>query len=251
MAGKSALLRQTALIALMAQIGSFVPVQSAKIGIVDKIFTRVGASDNISLGESTFMVEMNEAANILNNVSPRSLVLFDELGRGTSTYDGISIAWAIVEYLHENRRAHPRTLFATHYHELNEMEKSFGRIKNFNVSVREVNGKVIFLRKLVPGGSEHSFGIHVAKLAGMPRTIVERADEILARLESDNVKQNLGTKEKLKSQSEQTRGMQLSLFQLEDPVLSQLRDDILAIDVNSMTPLEALYKLNELKKMLK
>lgn len=251
MAGKSALLRQTALIALMAQIGSFVPVQSAKIGIVDKIFTRVGASDNISLGESTFMVEMNEAANILNNVSSRSLVLFDELGRGTSTYDGISIAWAIVEYLHENRRAHPRTLFATHYHELNEMEKSFGRIKNFNVSVREVNGKVIFLRKLVPGGSEHSFGIHVAKLAGMPRTIVERADEILARLESDNVKQNLGTKEKLKSQSEQTRGMQLSLFQLEDPVLSQLRDDILAIDVNSMTPLEALYKLNELKKMLK
>lgn len=251
MAGKSALLRQTALIALMAQIGSFVPVQSAKIGIVDKIFTRVGASDNISLGESTFMVEMNEASNILNNVSPRSLVLFDELGRGTSTYDGISIAWAIVEYLHENRRAHPRTLFATHYHELNEMEKSFGRIKNFNVSVREVNGKVIFLRKLVPGGSEHSFGIHVAKLAGMPRTIVERADEILARLESDNVKQNLGTKEKLKSQSEQTRGMQLSLFQLEDPVLSQLRDDILAIDVNSMTPLEALYKLNELKKMLK
>ena len=251
MAGKSALLRQTALIALMAQIGSFVPVQSAKIGIVDKIFTRVGASDNISLGESTFMVEMNEAANILNNVSPRSLVLFDELGRGTSTYDGISIAWAIVEYLHENRRAHPRTLFATHYHELNEMEKSFGRIKNFNVSVREVNGKVIFLRKLVPGGSEHSFGIHVAKFAGMPRTIVERADEILARLESDNVKQNLGTKEKLKSQSEQTRGMQLSLFQLEDPVLSQLRDDILAIDVNSMTPLEALYKLNELKKMLK
>lgn len=251
MAGKSALLRQTALIALMAQIGSFVPVQSAKIGIVDKIFTRVGASDNISLGESTFMVEMNEAANILNNVSSRSLVLFDELGRGTSTYDGISIAWAIVEYLHENRRAHPRTLFATHYHELNEMEKSFGRIKNFNVSVREVNNKVIFLRKLVPGGSEHSFGIHVAKLAGMPRTIVERADEILARLESDNVKQNLGTKEKLKSQSEQTRGMQLSLFQLEDPVLSQLRDDILAIDVNSMTPLEALYKLNELKKMLK
>lgn len=251
MAGKSALLRQTALIALMAQIGSFVPVQSAKIGIVDKIFTRVGASDNISLGESTFMVEMNEAANILNNVSPRSLVLFDEFGRGTSTYDGISIAWAIVEYLHENRRAHPRTLFATHYHELNEMEKSFGRIKNFNVSVREVNNKVIFLRKLVQGGSEHSFGIHVAKLAGMPRTIVERADEILARLESDNVKQNLGTKEKLKSQSEQTRGMQLSLFQLEDPVLSQLRDDILAIDVNSMTPLEALYKLNELKKMLK
>lgn len=252
MAGKSALLRQTALIALMAQIGSFVPVQSAKIGIVDKIFTRVGASDNISLGESTFMVEMNEAANILNNVSPRSLVLFDELGRGTSTYDGISIAWAIVEYLHENRRAHPRTLFATHYHELNEMEKSFGRIKNFNVSVREVNNKVIFLRKLVPGGSEHSFGIHVAKLAGMPRTIVERADEILARLESDNVKQNLGMKEKLKSQSElSTRGMQLSLFQLEDPVLSQLRDDLLALDVNSMTPLEALYKINELKKMLK
>lgn len=251
MAGKSALLRQTALITLMAQIGSFVPAQSAKIGIVDKIFTRVGASDNISLGESTFMVEMNEAANILNNVSNRSLVLFDELGRGTSTYDGISIAWAIVEYLHENKRARPRTLFATHYHELNEMEKTFCRIKNFNVSVREVNNKVIFLRKLIPGGSEHSFGIHVAKLAGMPRTIVERADEILAKLESDNVKQNLGLREKLQSEKDCIHGMQLNLFQLEDPILSKIRDEISNMDINNMTPLEAIYKLNELKKMMK
>lgn len=251
MAGKSALLRQTALITLMAQIGSFVPAQSAKIGIVDKIFTRVGASDNISLGESTFMVEMNEAANILNNVSNRSLVLFDELGRGTSTYDGISIAWAIVEYLHENKRARPRTLFATHYHELNEMEKTFCRIKNFNVSVREVNNKVIFLRKLIPGGSEHSFGIHVAKLAGMPRTIVERADEILAKLENDNVKQNLGLREKLQSEKDCIHGMQLNLFQLEDPVLSKIRDEISNMDINNMTPLEAIYKLNELKKMMK
>lgn len=251
MAGKSALLRQTALITLMAQIGSFVPAQSAKIGIVDKIFTRVGASDNISLGESTFMVEMNEAANILNNVSNRSLVLFDELGRGTSTYDGISIAWAIVEYLHENKRARPRTLFATHYHELNEMEKTFCRIKNFNVSVREVNNKVIFLRKLIPGGSEHSFGIHVAKLAGMPRTIVERADEILAKLENDNVKQNLGLREKLQSEKDCIHGMQLNLFQLEDPVLSKIRDEISNMDINNMTPLEAIYKLNELKKMMR
>lgn len=251
MAGKSALLRQTALITLMAQIGSFVPVESAKIGIVDKIFTRVGASDNISLGESTFMVEMNEAANILNNVSNRSLVLFDELGRGTSTYDGISIAWAIVEYLHENKRAHARTLFATHYHELNEMEKNFPRIKNFNVSVREVNGKVIFLRKLVAGGSEHSFGIHVARLAGMPRSIVERADEILEKLESDNVKQNLGTRDRLKQKDTSGKSMQLSLFQLEDPVLAELRDALLAIDVNNLTPIDALNKLNELKNKLK
>lgn len=250
MAGKSALLRQTALITLMAQIGSFVPVESARIGTVDKIFTRVGASDNISVGESTFMVEMNEAANILNNVSGRSLVLFDELGRGTSTYDGISIAWAIVEYLHENKRARARTLFATHYHELNEMEKSFPRIKNFNVSVKEVNNKVIFIRKLVPGGSEHSFGIHVARMAGMPRSIVQRADEILAKLEADSVKQSLGTRELLRSKEEKSKGMQLSLFQLEDPLLAELRDKLLKIDVNNLTPLEALNKINELKQML-
>lgn len=251
MAGKSALLRQTALIALLAQMGSFVPADSAKIGLVDKIFTRVGASDNISLGESTFMVEMNEAANILNNVSQRSLVLFDELGRGTSTYDGISIAWAIVEYLHENRRAHPRTLFATHYHELNEMEKSFKRICNYNVAVKEIGNKVIFLRKLVKGGSEHSFGIHVAKLAGMPKVIVERATEILDRLESDNVKNNLGTRETLSSAKTSPHNMQLNLFQLDDPVLEKLRDDILAIDVNNLTPIEALNKLNELKSAVK
>lgn len=250
MAGKSALLRQTALIVLLAQIGSFVPAQSARIGLVDKIFTRVGASDNISLGESTFMVEMNEAANILNNVSQRSLVLFDELGRGTSTYDGISIAWAIVEYLHENNRAHARTLFATHYHELNEMEKTYKRIKNYNIAVREVGNKVIFLRKLVEGGSEHSFGIHVARMAGMPKSIVERAAEILKRLESDNVKSNLGSREALRNQ-QQRQGMQLNLFQLDDPVLTAMRDDILSLDVDNLTPIAALNKLNELKSRLK
>ena len=250
MAGKSALLRQTALIVQLAQMGSFVPADSARVGLVDKVFTRVGASDNISQGESTFMVEMNEAANILNNVSQRSLVLFDELGRGTSTYDGISIAWAIVEYLHENNRAHARTLFATHYHELNEMEKTFKRIKNYNIAVREVGNKVIFLRKLVEGGSEHSFGIHVARMAGMPKSIVERAAEILKRLESDNVKSNLGSREALRNQ-QQRQGMQLNLFQLDDPVLTAMRDDILSLDVDNLTPIAALNKLNELKSRLK
>ena len=250
MAGKSALLRQTALIVLLAQMGSFVPADSARVGLVDKVFTRVGASDNISQGESTFMVEMNEAANILNNVSQRSLVLFDELGRGTSTYDGISIAWAIVEYLHENNRAHARTLFATHYHELNEMEKTYKRIKNYNIAVREVGNKVIFLRKLVEGGSEHSFGIHVARMAGMPKSIVERAAEILKRLESDNVKSNLGSRETLRNQH-QHQGMQLNLFQLDDPVLTAMRDDILSLDVDNLTPIAALNKLNELKSRLK
>jgi len=250
MAGKSALLRQTALIVLLAQVGCFVPAESAKIGLVDKIFTRVGASDNISLGESTFMVEMTEASNILNNVSSRSLVLFDELGRGTSTYDGISIAWAIVEYLHENQKAgHPRTLFATHYHELNEMEKNFKRIKNYNVSVREVDGKVIFLRKLVKGGSEHSFGIHVAEIAGMPRSIVKRAGVILKQLESDNAQ--VGTAGKPTAEIANSReGMQLSFFQLDDPVLCQVRDEILGLDVNNLTPLEALNKLNDIKKIV-
>ena len=250
MAGKSALLRQTALIVLLAQMGSFVPADSARVGLVDKVFTRVGASDNISQGESTFMVEMNEAANILNNVSRRSLVLFDELGRGTSTYDGISIAWAIVEYLHENNRAHARTLFATHYHELNEMEKSYKRIKNYNIAVREVGNKVIFLRKLVEGGSEHSFGIHVARMAGMPKSIVERAAEILKRLESDNVKSNLGSRETLRNQ-QRHQGMQLNLFQLDDPVLTAMRDDILSLDVDNLTPIAALNKLSELKARLK
>ena len=250
MAGKSALLRQTALIVLLAQVGCFVPAESAKIGLVDKIFTRVGASDNISLGESTFMVEMTEASNILNNVSSRSLVLFDELGRGTSTYDGISIAWAIVEYLHENQKAgHPRTLFATHYHELNEMEKNFSRIKNYNVSVKEVDGKVIFLRKLVKGGSEHSFGIHVAEIAGMPRSIVKRAGVILKQLESDNAQ--VGTAGKPTAEIANSReGMQLSFFQLDDPVLCQVRDEILGLDVNNLTPLEALNKLNDIKKIV-
>ena len=249
MAGKSALLRQTALIVLMAQIGCFVPAESAKIGLVDKIFTRVGASDNISLGESTFMVEMTEAANILNNVTPRSLVLFDELGRGTSTYDGISIAWAIVEYLHEHPKAQARTLFATHYHELNEMEKNFPRIKNYNVSVKEVEGKVIFLRKLEKGGSEHSFGIHVAEISGMPKSIVKRANVILKQLEADNA--SVGTVGKPTAEIAQSReGMQLSFFQLDDPVLSQVRDEILGLDVNNLTPLEALNKLNEIKKIV-
>ena len=249
MAGKSALLRQTALITLLAQMGSFVPAESARIGMVDKIFTRVGASDNISVGESTFMVEMNEAANILNNLSSRSLVLFDELGRGTSTYDGISIAWAIVEHIHEHPKAKARTLFATHYHELNEMEKSFKRIKNYNVSVKEIDNKVIFLRKLERGGSEHSFGIHVAKMAGMPKSIVKRANDILHQLETDNRQQGIAkpTAEIASGRS----GMQLSFFQLDDPVLGQIRDEILNLDVNNLTPLEALNKLNDIKKIVK
>lgn len=248
MAGKSALLRQTALITLLAQIGCFVPAESAKIGLVDKIFTRVGASDNISLGESTFMVEMNEASDILNNITPKSLVLFDELGRGTSTYDGISIAWAIVEYIHEHPKAGAKTLFATHYHELNEMEKTFKRIKNYNVSVKEVDNKVIFLRKLVRGGSEHSFGIHVAKMAGMPQSIVKRANEILKQLESDNRKQ--GISKNMADITEQKEGFQLSFFQLDDPVLSQVRDEIKNLDVNNLTPMEALNKLNEIQKIV-
>ena len=250
MAGKSALLRQTALITLLAQIGSFVPAESAHIGLVDKIFTRVGASDNISVGESTFMVEMNEAADILNNISSRSLVLFDELGRGTSTYDGISIAWAIVEYIHEHPKAKARTLFATHYHELNEMEKSFKRIKNYNVSVKEVDNKVIFLRKLERGGSEHSFGIHVAKMAGMPKSIVKRANEILKQLESDNRQQGIAGKP-LAEVGENRGGMQLSFFQLDDPILCQIRDEILNLDVNNLTPIEALNKLNDIKKIVR
>ncbi len=249
MAGKSALLRQTALIVLMAQVGSFVPAESARIGLVDKIFTRVGASDNISLGESTFMVEMTEASNILNNVTPKSLVLFDELGRGTSTYDGISIAWAIVEYLHEHPKAQARTLFATHYHELNEMEKNFKRIKNFNVSVKEVEGKVIFLRKLMPGGSEHSFGIHVAEIAGMPRSIVKRANTILKQLEADNAGVGSTGAQKIEVAKKQ-EGMQLSFFQLDDPVLCQIRDEIRGLDINNLTPVEALNKLNEIKRIL-
>ncbi|MBO5955935.1 MAG: DNA mismatch repair protein MutS, partial [Bacteroidales bacterium] len=232
-----------------AQIGCFVPADSARIGMVDKIFTRVGASDNISLGESTFMVEMNEAADILNNLSPRSLVLFDELGRGTSTYDGISIAWAIVEHIHEHPKGKARTLFATHYHELNEMEKSFKRIKNYNVSVKEMDGKVIFLRKLEKGGSEHSFGIHVAKLAGMPKSIVKRANTILNQLETDNRQQ--GIAKPTAEIATKREGMQLSFFQLDDPVLSQVRDEILHIDVDNLTPLEALNKLNEIKKIVR
>ncbi|MDD2799624.1 MAG: DNA mismatch repair protein MutS [Bacteroidales bacterium] len=248
MAGKSALLRQTALIVLLAQIGSFVPAETAKIGYCDKIFTRVGASDNISLGESTFMVEMNEAADILNNISNRSLILFDELGRGTSTYDGISIAWAIVEHIHEHGKCRAKTLFATHYHELNEMERTFRRIKNFNVSVKEVDNKVIFLRKLVAGGSEHSFGIHVAKMAGMPQSIVKRSNDILKQLETDNRKS--GIAKPVKEIGEHREGMQLSIFQLDDPVLSQIRDEIKNVDINNLTPMDALNKLNEIKKII-
>ena len=254
MAGKSALLRQTALIVLLAQIGCYVPADSARIGLVDKIFTRVGASDSLSTGESTFMVEMTEAANILNNVSDRSLVLFDELGRGTSTYDGISIAWAIVEYLHEHEGSCARTLFATHYHELNEMQNHYERIKNFNVSVKEINGKIIFLRKLVEGGSEHSFGIHVAQLAGMPPTIVNRANEVLAALEKEASSVGAAgkkeTRDALNNITEQGGGAQLSFFQLDDPVLEQIRDEILNADINNLTPLEALNKLSEIKKLV-
>jgi len=248
MAGKSALLRQTALIVLLAQIGSYVPAEKAEIGYVDKIFTRVGASDNISSGESTFMVEMNEASGILNNMSERSLILFDELGRGTSTYDGISIAWSIVEYIHEHPKAKAKTLFATHYHELNEMEKSFSRIKNYNVSVKEAGGKIIFLRKLKKGGSEHSFGIHVAKLAGMPKSILKRADEILKELEKTHHREELI--EKVDELAEHREGMQMSFFQLDDPVLKQIRDEIINLDINNLTPVEALNKLNEIKKFL-
>jgi DNA mismatch repair protein MutS len=249
MAGKSALLRQTALIVLMAQVGAFAPVQSAKIGVVDKIFTRVGASDNISLGESTFMVEMNEAASILNNISDRSLILFDELGRGTSTYDGISIAWSIVEHIHEHPETKAKTLFATHYHELNEMEKSFKRIRNFNVSVKELDDKILFLRKLVRGGSEHSFGIHVAAMAGMPKSVVKRSEDILKQLETDNRKS--GISKPVDKIGQQREGFQMSFFQLDDPVLSQIRDEILNTDVNNLTPVEALNKLNEIKKLIK
>jgi len=255
MSGKSALLRQTAINVLLAQTGCFVAADSARIGVVDKIFTRVGASDNISLGESTFMVEMTEAASILNNMSRRSLILFDELGRGTSTYDGISIAWSIVEYIHDFGALHPKTLFATHYHELNEMERNFPRVVNFNVAVREIQGKVVFLRKLEKGGSEHSFGIHVAKLAGMPRSIVSRADEVLRRLEQANTGEN---KERIKGSLSESAaahnadggGVQLSFFQLDDPVLSQIRDEILATDINNLTPLAALTKLHDIKSIL-
>jgi DNA mismatch repair protein MutS len=247
MAGKSALLRQTALIVLLAQIGCFVPASSAKIGIVDKIFTRVGATDNISQGESTFMVEMLEAASILNNLSSRSLVLLDEIGRGTSTYDGISIAWSMVEYIHEHPQAKAKTLFATHYHELNEMESAFDRIKNFNVSVKEVDGKVHFLRKLVKGGTEHSFGIHVAQMAGMPRSVVERASEILKELERSH--RNNSLEKPVDQIASHREGLQLSFFQLDDPVLKRIRDEIKGLDVNNLTPLDALNKLNEIKKI--
>ena len=250
MAGKSALLRQTALIVLLAQAGSFVPAESARIGLVDKIFTRVGASDNISLGESTFMVEMTEAANILNNVTPRSLVLFDELGRGTSTYDGISIAWAIVEHLHEQPRARARTLFATHYHELNEMEKIFKRIRNYNVAVQEQNGRVIFIRKLQRGGSEHSFGIHVAEIAGMPPSIVKRAGVVLRELEADNSQVGTNTRPSAKKLEQSREGVQLSFYQLNDPVLQQIRDEILGLDINNLTPMDALNRLNDIKRIV-
>ncbi|MDE7074901.1 MAG: DNA mismatch repair protein MutS, partial [Odoribacter sp.] len=248
MAGKSALLRQTALIVILAQAGCFVPAAAATIGYVDKIFTRVGASDNISQGESTFMVEMNEAANILNNISDRSLVLFDELGRGTSTYDGISIAWAIVEYLHEHPKCHAKTLFATHYHELNEMERSFKKIKNYNVSVKEVGQRVIFLRKLVKGGSNHSFGIQVGKMAGLPQSVIRRADEVLKQLENDRDR-NGAIQKNVENIASEREGMQLSFFQLDDPVLSQIRDEIAGLDINSLTPLEALNKLSDIKKI--
>ncbi len=255
MSGKSALLRQTALIALMAQIGSFVPAKAARIGIVDKIFTRVGASDNISSGESTFMVEMNEAASILNNMSNRSLILFDELGRGTSTYDGISIAWSIVEHIHDNGRCRPKTLFATHYHELNEMENKFERISNYNVSVKEIGGKVVFLRKLEKGGSEHSFGIHVAKLAGMPPAIVKRANQVLAHLEEaskgvNGDKDSIAVKGAVSGIDSRNDGYQMSFFQLDDPLLSQIRDRLLGVDVNTLTPLQALNMLNDLQGLL-
>ena len=248
MSGKSALLRQTALNVILAQIGSFVAAESARIGVVDKVFTRVGASDNISLGESTFMVEMNEAASILNNMSERSLILFDELGRGTSTYDGISIAWAIVEHIHEHGSMHPKTLFATHYHELNEMAASFPRVVNYNVSVKEINGKVVFLRKLAKGGSEHSFGIHVAKLAGMPQTIVKRADQVLKHLESNNRQDSIG--KNMSNIAEERGGVQLSFFQLDDPVLTQIRDEILHTDINNLTPMAALNKLHDIKSII-
>ncbi len=252
MAGKSALLRQTALITLMAQIGSFVPADSARVGVVDKIFTRVGASDNISVGESTFMVEMSEAANIMNNITQRSLVLFDELGRGTSTYDGISIAWSIVEHLHERPKMHARTLFATHYHELNDMEERFSRIKNYNVSVREVDHRIVFLRKLARGGSEHSFGIHVARLAGMPNSIVQRAETILHQLETNNAdnRQVLPASAENNHTDYGSGGTQLSFFQLDDPVLEAVRDEILHLDVNNLTPVEALNKLNDIRKII-
>ena len=250
MSGKSALLRQTALITLMAQMGSFVPAEKARIGYVDKIFTRVGASDNISLGESTFMVEMNEAASIINNMTPRSLVLFDELGRGTSTYDGISIAWSIVEYIHENKRAHARTLFATHYHELNEMENIYGRIHNYNVSVLEKDGKIVFLRKLAKGGSEHSFGIHVASLAGMPKAIVNRSEVILRQLEEEKKHEELGNGQAAGAKKTADRGDQLNFFRLDDPVLEDIRRQLADLDINSLTPIDALNKLNEIKKLL-
>jgi DNA mismatch repair protein MutS len=248
MSGKSAILRQTALIVLMAQMGSFVPADAAKIGLIDKVFTRVGASDNISSGESTFMVEMNETASILNNISPRSLILLDEIGRGTSTYDGISIAWSIAEFIHENAKAKCKTLFATHYHELNEMSKSFGRIRNYNVSVKELGDRVLFLRKLTPGGSAHSFGIHVARMAGMPQMVLKRAEEVLKDLEFShaNVGSNSGSKKK---KSDKDPNMQLSFFQLNDPVLEQIHEELIGIDINTLTPVEALMKLNEIKKL--
>ncbi len=250
MSGKSALLRQTALNVIMAQAGSFVAAESARIGVVDKIFTRVGASDNISLGESTFMVEMNEAASILNNMSARSLILFDELGRGTSTYDGISIAWAIVEYIHDHGDLRPKTLFATHYHELNEMAATHDRIVNMNVSVTEADGRIVFLRKLAPGGSEHSFGIHVARLAGMPRAIIARADQVLARLEEAGRREGATDTRAAAASIEAPSGMQLSFFQLDDPVLEQVRDQILKTDIDTLTPLQALTKLNDIKSIL-